>query len=186
MKIAFPARLVAACVVAVTCFASQCFASSDYLLEIDDIVGDSKTGGVDIIAYSHDVKSPRDAASGQATGRAASGGGGGTGKVSMSDISFSTRMGKASPQLMQACATGKHFTKATLTCRKSGGGTTQTYLKITMSDCLVSSFASTGNSADDAPVETFSLNFTKIEFEFIDSSGQSTKVSWDLAKGTRA
>jgi type VI protein secretion system component Hcp len=37
------------------------------------------------------------------------------GKVSMQDFHFTQKINKASPNLMQACATGKHLPEATIT-----------------------------------------------------------------------
>src|SRR3954467_12518700 len=56
-----------------------------------------------------------------------SGGGGGSGKEAAQDFHFVMKLNKASPKLFLACATGKHLTKAVLTCRKAGE-TQQPYL----------------------------------------------------------
>lgn len=76
-------------------------------------------------------------------GTAASGGGSGSGKVKVADFVVTKHIDKASPKLMEACNTGKHIGKAILTCRKAGGGQNE-YLKVTLSDVLVSGFTTTG------------------------------------------
>jgi type VI secretion system secreted protein Hcp len=75
-------------------------------------------------------------------------------------------MSKASPKLMQQCAEGKHIPDATLTCRRAGGSA-QEYLKIKLTDCIISSYQ-TGGSANGqvVPTDQFSLNFAKLEFEY--------------------
>ena len=47
------------------------------------------------------------------------GSGGGTGKATFSDFSFTHHIDKASPILMKACATGEHIKDATITVRKA-------------------------------------------------------------------
>lgn len=92
------------------------------------------------------------------------GSGGGAGKASFQDLSFTVKVAKATPQLMQACATGKHFPSATLVCRKAGSDP-QTYLQYELENVMISSFQTGGGGGgSDRPMESLSLNFTKIEF----------------------
>jgi type VI secretion system secreted protein Hcp len=83
----------------------------------------------------------------------------------MQDFHFVMRVNKATPKLMLACATGQHIKKADLTCRKAGGDQ-QEYMKITMSDLLVSSYQTGGSAGDVVPTDQISMNFSKIEFEY--------------------
>ena len=64
---------------------------------------------------------------------------------------------------MKACATGQHIKEATLTVRKAGSGGFE-YLKIKLSDILVSSLSPGGADANDLPSDSFSLNFAKVDF----------------------
>jgi type VI secretion system secreted protein Hcp len=119
------------------------------------------------------------------SGSHAAGGGGGAGKVAMQDFSFAMHVNKASPKLLLACATGEHIKKATLICRKAGKDQ-QEFLKITLSDCLVSSYQTGGHSSGDiVPVDQVSLNFAKIEFEYKEqkpdgSLGGAVKAGYDV------
>ena|SRR5688572_10437672 len=151
----------------------------DYFLKIDGVDGEStdgKHGGeIDVESWSWGAHQ---------SGTSAAGGGGGAGKVSMQDFHFVMRANKASPKLMLSCATGDHIKSAILTCRKAGGDQ-QEYMKITMSDLLVSSYQSGGSSGDVIPLDQVSLNFSKIEFEYKpqkpDGSLDSpVKTGWDL------
>ncbi len=72
---------------------------------------------------------------------------------------------KASPKLFLMCATGEHIKEAILTVRKSGTEAPVEYLKVKLTDVVVSSYQ-TGGSGGDVPMESFSLNFSKIEFEY--------------------
>jgi type VI secretion system secreted protein Hcp len=135
--------------------------ASDFLLEIDGIKGESSDSKhketIEIESFSWGVSNP---------GSFASGGGGGAGKASFSDITIMMRAGKSSPEIFKACATGKHIKKATLFVRKSGGDQSDYYV-IKLEDVLVSSYqSSAANGANALPMETLSLNYAKIEFNY--------------------
>src|SRR5262245_9817828 len=53
-------------------------------------------------------------------GGGSTGGGGGAGKAVLQDFSFAMTTSKASPNLMLACATGRHIPQAALTLRRGG------------------------------------------------------------------
>jgi type VI secretion system secreted protein Hcp len=136
-------------------------ASTDFFLKIDGIEGESTDakhkGEIDLESWNW----------GEAqSGSHATGGGGGAGKVSMHDFHAVTKIGKASPKLMLACATGDHIKQAVLTCRKAGKEQ-QEYCKITLTDLLVSSYQTGGHgNGGVVPTCQFSLNFARIEFEY--------------------
>jgi len=158
--------------------------ASDYLLEIDGIKGESSDkkhpGTIEIDTFSWAANN---------SGVASVGGGAGAGKVSLSDVSFSSKTCKASPLLFIYCATGKHITKAQLFVRKQGGKQ-EDYYKVVMTDLIVSSFQSSGASGGDSlPIEQYALNFTKIVFEYapqkVDGSLDTGIVKhWDLKTNT--
>jgi type VI secretion system secreted protein Hcp len=151
----------------------------DAFLKIEGIDGESTDkahpGEIEILSYSWGVTN---------TGSAGSGGGGGAGKAVFQDIHFTTHLSKASPNLMLACATGRHLQKATLTCRKAGGGGNSVeFLVITLTDCLVSSYQDGGTAGgqDDVPVDEFSLNFAKIDFRYTQPrTGEVVETTFDL------
>jgi type VI secretion system secreted protein Hcp len=155
-------------------------AAVDYFLKIDGIEGESQDnkhkGEIDIESFSWGATQ---------SGTIAVGGGGGAGKVSMQDFHFAMGANKATPILFLACAQGDHIKNAILTCRKAGKEQ-QEFLKITMSDVLVSSFQTGGSGAGDVvPTDQISLNFAKIEVEYKeqDATGKlmgSTKKWFDL------
>ena len=113
------------------------------------------------------------------------GGGAGAGKVQFQDFHFNSKTSKASPTLFLRCATGSHIKEAILTCRKAGSNQVE-FLKITMSDVLVSSYQSGGASAGDAlPTDQFALNFAKVDYQFTSQNsdgkeGDTTRAGWDL------
>jgi type VI secretion system secreted protein Hcp len=112
--------------------------------------------------------------------------------VSLRDFHFTMMINKASPKLMLACATGEHLKKAVLVCRKAGKDQ-QEFLKVTLTDCLVSSYQTgTGNSANGSviPFEHITLNFAKIEKEYREqkadgSLGGAVKAGYDVKQNKR-
>jgi type VI secretion system secreted protein Hcp len=157
----------------------------DYFLKIDGIDGESEDqefkGNIECLSWSWGETQ---------SGTMSYGGGGGAGKVAMQDFHFTMRVCKASPKLLEACASGEHIAKAVLTARKAGK-TQQKFLKMTFSDFLVSSFQTGGSGAGDVvPVDQISLNYAKIEYEYSpqDSKGSLTgaiRAGWDLKKNVK-
>jgi len=154
-------------------------ANVDYFLKIEGIEGESgdskHKNEIDIMSWSWGESN---------SGSHAYGGGGGAGKVSMNDFSFTMNVNKSSPKLLLACASGQHIKSAMLVCRKAGKEQ-QEYLKIKFSDLLISSYQTGGSAGDVVPVDSISLNFTKIEYEYYPQKpdgGLDAKVPvhWDL------
>jgi len=101
--------------------------------------------------------------------------GGGAGKASFNDFSFVKNVDSATPQLMLACAEGKHINEGLITVRKAGEKHVE-YLKIKLTDVLVSSSQS-GGAGGIQPQEQVTLNFAKFE---ISEGGQTT--SFDICQ----
>jgi type VI secretion system secreted protein Hcp len=136
-------------------------AAVDFFLKLDGIEGESAD---DKHKNEIDVHSWSIGAQNQGTG--ATGGGSGAGKVHFNDFHFTMHVSKATPKLMLHCAHGGHIAKGVLICRKAGKQQ-QEYLKITLSNILVSSYQTGGSGHSSVmPVDTISLNFSKIEYEY--------------------
>ncbi len=152
-------------------------ASADYFLKIDGIDGESKDdkhkGHIDIESWSWGMTQ---------TGTSSTGGGGGAGKATFQDLHFTKRIDKATPKLLEACASGTHLREAVLDVPGPKG---DDWYRITLSDVLCTSLGQSG-SPTDAPVETLSLNYTKIMVEY-KPAGSSTweRAGWDLALGKK-
>ncbi len=91
--------------------------------------------------------------------------GGGAGKVSVNDLTFTHTVDKASPILMQTCMSGKHIAKAVLTVRKAGEKPLEFY-KVTMTDVMVTAVQPTGSNEDSGMIETVGLAFSKVKIEY--------------------
>ena len=123
-------------------------------------------------------------------GSAASGTGGlGTGKSLWNDLAVTFSTQKCSPKILAACAAGDHFTKAVLTIRKQGG-TQLDYQIITMTTCTFSSFnsggAATGNEHHHGTIDSVTINFAEIDFEYKEQTssggaGPTTKAGYNVA-----
>ena len=159
----------------------------DFYLKIEGIKGETNKQGLadymEIISFrwggKHSGSFQRDE-------------GGATGKFTGSDFEFVMKTNTASPELMQACANGKHFTRATLVCRKATGHDPMDYLKVVLSPVIISNFE-TGFAPDKAlgdpvVVDQISLNFGKIVFEYKPNKddgtpGPAREGGYDLQKG---
>lgn len=152
----------------------------DYFLRIAGVSGESvdskHKGEIEVLSWSWGESNPAQPGGG--------GGGGAAGKVQMQDLVFTTQVSKASPTLMLACASGKHFKDAVLTARKAGKEQ-QEFLTLSLSDVLVSTYQTGGAEGEVVPSESVSLNFSKIQVEYKPqkpdgSLGQSIKAGWDV------
>ena len=151
----------------------------DYFLRIDGVSGESldskHKGEIEVESWSWGESNPA---------QPGGGGGGGAGKVQIQDLVFTSRFSKASPQLILACASGKHFKDAVLTARKAGKGQ-QEFLTFSLSDVLVSAYQTGGAGGDVLPGDSVALNFSKIQVEYKPqnpdgSLGSSIKAGWDV------
>ncbi|MGA2096341.1 MAG: type VI secretion system tube protein Hcp [Candidatus Acidiferrum sp.] len=161
----------------------------DAYLKLDGVEGESQKEG-----HTKEIELTSWSWGGSNSGSFAHGSGGGTGKYSTNDLACSAYLSKASPKLFQACTKGTHIDKGILAVRKTGGDAKPyDYLKITLEHCLVASYSTGGGSgSDEMGLEQFSLNFSKITFEyFVQDASKGTvsstgAVSYDLAKAQAA
>ena len=151
----------------------------DMFLKIDGIKGESKDAThpdeIQLQSYSFGANN---------AGSHAAGGGGGSGKVSFQDIHFTKGLDVASNALFHHVCSGKHIPSALLTCRKAGDKPLE-YLKIKLTDLLVSTINWGASGGGDGTSEQVSINFTKIEITYFeqkkDGSGDNKgTTSWDL------
>jgi type VI secretion system secreted protein Hcp len=149
----------------------------DYFLKLDGIPGESADakhkGEIDVLSWSWGESQPTPVNPGS---------GGGSGKVAMTDLHVSANLSKASPQLLLACAAGTHIKGAVLTGRK-GGKAQAEFLTFSLSDVLVSAYQ-TGGATAEAPLDSISLSFSKIEMTYREQSakgglGPAIRVGWD-------
>jgi type VI secretion system Hcp family effector len=132
-------------------------------LAVDGIAGESQDkqqkGSIDIESFSWGLS--------QAISRRTTGGGG-SGKVSMQDFHFVADLSKASPQLLDAVAKGKHFPSAVLTLRANADRPLN-FLKYEIKNVLVSSYRAQGLGGA-APTDRFSLGFDANSLNYLVSN----------------
>jgi type VI secretion system secreted protein Hcp len=159
-------------------------AAVDYFLKIAGIDGESPhdkhKGEIDVESWSWGETQ---------TASAVGGAGGGAGKVSMNDFTFTMKLNKASPKLFLACAAGEHIKSAWLTAHRTSDKSSEYFLKWSFSDLLISSYL-TSASAGEAPLDSVSFDFSKIEVEYKEQKpdgtlAASTKAGWDLKKNVK-
>lgn len=92
--------------------------------------------------------------------------GGGAGKVSVRDITITKLADKATPNLMKACCTGKHFDEAVITVRKAGD-TPLEYVTLTMKDVIISDVSVSGATGGDLVTEVLTLNFAEFSYVYV-------------------
>ena len=116
------------------------------------------------------------------------GSGGGAGKATVEDLDFEHFVDRASPNLMKYCLTGKHIQEATLVVRKAGGNPLE-YLKLTMSDVIVTQVQPSGSHTEEGIREHVRLSFAKVKQEYVvqnaqGGSGGAVTASFDI-KGNK-
>jgi type VI secretion system secreted protein Hcp len=144
----------------------------DIVLVIDGIKGETQLkefkdkGGIDVLAWNWGMTQ---------SGTTHMGPGGGSGKVNVSDVTFTKYLDLSTPDLLKACTSGRHIPRAELIVRKAGGDKPVDYLKIEMNTIL------------DRVQETLTFNFKsfKVTYTQQDERGgpvSSTDIGWDIAE----
>jgi type VI secretion system secreted protein Hcp len=152
----------------------------DMFMVVDGIKGESKDKAykeaIDVLAWSWGLSN---------SGSFHTGGGGGSGKVNVQDLSFTKYVDKASADLALACCNGKHLKSAKLVVRKAGEKALD-YIIVELSECMVTAVTTGGAGGEDRLTENVTLNFSKIHFEYKvqDEKGggkDGGQYTWDVA-----
>ena len=144
---------------------------SDIFMKIDDVAGESvdsvHAGEIDVQSWSWG------AAQG---GSSQIGGGTGSGKAVVHDLTFSLNFEKSVPVLLGMLLTGTPFNQAQLTIRKAGA-TPLEYVKIIMKSGIISNISLSGAPTADTQSVSISLNFGYVELHYTpqaaDGSGEA-------------
>ncbi len=152
----------------------------DMFLKLNGISGESlddkHAGEIDILAWSWGESN---------SGTTHMGGGGGSGKVNIQDLSVTKWVDLASSSLLQACTKGTHITDATLTIRKAGD-TPLEFLVVTLTEVMVTSVSTGGSGGEDRLTENVSLNFAKFKYVYTEQTktggaGKQGTFSYDIS-----
>src|SRR5262245_61718393 len=117
--------------------------ATDMFLRIKGITGESRDAKhgkeIDVLAWRWGT----DKSGTMHTGR-----GGGSGKVSVQDLSITKYVDAASHALLLASCNGRHYDEALLTVRKAGKFPLE-YIKITMNECMIKAVTTGGSGSED-------------------------------------
>jgi len=137
----------------------------DMFIRIDGLAGESldKThrGEIDVLAWRWGISN---------AGSAHTGGGAGSGKADVHDLSFTKWVDKSTPDLLLSACSGRHWNEARLTVRKS---------------------VDTGGSGkDDRLVETVTLNFAAVAVDYVEQTakggaGAKPSMHWNVAENAK-
>jgi type VI secretion system secreted protein Hcp len=110
--------------------------------------------------------------------------GSGAGKVNVQDLSLTKWVDTSSTALMVAACKGTHIKEAKLTVRKAGDKPLE-YIKITLTDVIVSSLQTGGSGGEDRLTENVVLNFGKFKVEYTaqtkeGGAGATSTAAWDI------
>jgi type VI secretion system secreted protein Hcp len=157
----------------------------DMFIKIGDLKGEAQDekhkGEIDVLAWSWGMSQ---------SGTTHMGSGGGAGKVSVQDLSFTKYIDLSSTELMLACCNGKHFDEATLIVRKAGEEPLE-YVTIVMKDLIISSVSTGGSGGEDRLTENITLNFATVNVTYAEQSskgvaGATPTMGWDIAANVKA
>ena len=158
----------------------------DMFLKIKGVQGESTDkshkGEIDVLSWSWGMSQ---------SGTTHMGGGGGSGKVSVNDISLTKYVDASTNALMFGCCKGTHFDQAVLVVRKAGGSPLE-YIKLTMKEVIVSQLSTGGSGSEDRLTENLTLNFAEFKFEYQTQGTKGGKeggariAAWNIAENTPA
>lgn len=149
-------------------------AAFDAFLKLDGVPGESRHADhkdeIDIQSFSMGIVAPA----------------GAVGAPQFSDLALTKYLDKASPILMLKCAQGARIGTAVLTCKSVGEKPVDFYV-IRLKDVVVTSISVSGAAGGDRPMESLSLSYAEIEWEYVPTTetgttGTPVRTSWDLKK----
>ena len=156
----------------------------DQFIKLGDLKGESKDkthkDEIDVLTWSWGVSN---------SGSAHTGGGAGSGKVHVNDLTFTKLIDKASPNLFLYCCNGKHIDRATLTVRKAGENPLE-YLLITVEELIVTSVSTGGSGGEDRLTENVTLNFARVKVNYKEQTptggvGDKPEMGWNIAENAK-
>lgn len=150
-------------------------------LKIDPIKGDSNVDGytdqIEIMSFSHNVamQVTNDVSNTNRT----------SGRAHVGEMSLTKFVDLSTPELNLYCCSGKMITQAVLTLCRNDGDSVLPFIVYTLDNVLISHISVSGGSGGK-PVETLSLNFSKIKWELkaqkLEGAEKGAAAStWDMA-----
>jgi type VI secretion system secreted protein Hcp len=144
---------------------SPAAAAVDAFLQIEGINGQSvaRPGWIEVNSFQWGVGRGISSPTGGASDRESS-------APSVSEITITRSIDKATPLLSKCAATGCHYGKVVLAVRKAGAG--EAYDQYILSNAMISSYHA--SSGGDRPMESLSFSFARIERQTPTAGGMMT------------
>jgi type VI secretion system secreted protein Hcp len=159
----------------------------DAYMEIAGIKGDctdkDHAEWIEIQSFSHGLSQ-------QIGGSRSAGGAATAGRCDHQDFTVIKQMDFATPKLFEKCCDGEHISKIVIDLCRAGANPVS-FMKFTLSDCVVSAISPGGSSGGGMPVESLMINYGKIEWLYNKTDPQSGKVvgkmktGWDCMKNVK-
>lgn len=150
-------------------------------MKIKDVPGTTDMAGyekqIEVLSYSHGVamQVTGDVSNTERT----------SGKPRMQDFHVTKYIDKSTPLLNQKCCEATNLGEVQLTVARNDAGAVIPFIVYTLSDVVISS-VSVGGGGGDKPVESISLNFSGIKWDYTaqkEAGGKDGVVAggWDVA-----
>ena len=109
-----------------------------------------------------------------------------SGKPNHQDFTVTKYLDQASPKINEGCCKGDNFSEVLITVARNDKGAVLPLITYKMKNVVVSS-VSVGGGGGDKPVETVTLNYNHITWDFHHQKAEGAEAGhvatmWDLAK----
>ena len=128
---------------------------------------DKFAGQIELLSFSHGVamQITGDISSGERT----------SGRPNHQDFTVTKYLDQASPRLNEACCRGENFKSVEITVARNDSGAVLPLMRYTLKNVILSSI-SIGGGGGDKPVETVTMNYNQIAWDF----HSQKQTNWDL------
>lgn len=140
------------------------------------------TNQIEVLNYSHGVSMQitNDTSNSERT----------SGKPNHQDFTITKYLDKASPKLNEACCKADNFSEVKITVTRNDKGSVLPIIVYTLKNVVISS-VSVGGGGSDKPVETVSLNYNHITWDFHNQKEEGgeaghVETKWNLATNANA
>jgi len=113
-----------------------------------------------------------------------------SGKPNHQDFTITKYLDQASPKLNESCCKGENFKSVEVVVARNDKGVVLPLIKYTLKNVVLSS-VSIGGGGGDKPVETVTMNYNHITWDFTSQKAEGAKEGhvdgkWDLAMNKAA
>src|SRR3977135_3003491 len=113
-----------------------------------------------------------------------------SGKPNHQDFTITKYLDQSSPKLNEACCKGDNFKKVVLVVARNDKGSVLPLMSYTLQNVVLSSI-SVGGGGGDKPVETVTMNYNHITWDFLHQQAEGGEAGhvpgkWDLATNKNA